>query len=141
MALIRWSPFGEMDQFFDEDDWGTVPSVFSKEAFSAPRMNIYEENENIVAEAELPNVDPDNVDISIEEDVLTISGRAEQEKKEEDKRYFKREIRRGKFSRRFALPQPIKAEEASASYEDGVLEITMPKQEPRKGEKVEVDID
>lgn len=141
MALVRWSPFREPDDFFDEEDWDMVPSLFPKESFQGPAVDVYEEGDDVIAEAELPNVDPQNVDISIEDDILDLTGTYEQESEEKDKQYYKREIRRGKFSRQFGLPQSVKAEEAKASYDDGVLEIRMPKEEPEKSDKVKVEID
>jgi HSP20 family protein len=141
MALVRWSPFREPDDFFGEEDWDMVPSLFPKESFRGPAIDVYEEGDDIVAEAELPNIDPQNVDISIEDDILDITGTYEQKSEDKDKQYYKREIRRGKFSRQFALPQSVKAEEAEANYDEGVLEIRMPKEEPEKSDKVKVEID
>lgn len=140
MALIRWSPFDEMDRMFDEDDWDMVPSFFPKESFSAPAVDLYEEGDDVVAEAQLPDMDPKNIDISIEDDILTISGVSQQKKEKKDKHFYRREIRRGKFSRQLALPQSVKAEEADASYDDGVLKVTMPKEEPEESKKVKVDV-
>ena len=133
MPLIPYRPFHELERFFNDDD--LFPSK-TKRTLREPRMDIYEEDDNLIVEAELPGVDPDNVDINVTEDALNIRAKHEQEKEKEEKGYYKKELSRGFFKRAVPLPVKVKNEEAEASYEDGVLKITIPEQE-RKEEKKE----
>lgn len=139
MPLIPYRPFHELERFFNDDDF--LPSK-GKKTLREPRMDIYEEDDNLIVEAELPGVDPDNVDINVTEDTLNIRAKHEQKKEKEEKGYYKKELSRGFFKRAVPLPMKVKNEEAEASYEDGVLKITIPEQE-RKEEKegTEVEIE
>ena len=74
----------------------------------------------------LPGIKPEEIDIALEDDTLTVSGRREEEKKTEDKDYYSKEIRRGSFSRSVSLPRSVDAAETEARYDNGVLIVTMP---------------
>lgn len=129
--LMRWQPIMDLDRFFDEDRW--FVGNFS------PAMDVYQDGDNVVAKVSLPNIDPKDVEVSVENDVLTISGesREKQEIKHED--YYRKEIREGSFSRSVVLPMKVKSDETKASYEKGVLVITMPKAEEVKPKKIAIE--
>lgn len=94
----------------------------------APRIDVSDSDESIVVRADLPGVKPDDIDIEVSDDTLTISGKHEEETEEkEGKRVIRRERRYGSFVRSIALPKGIKAEEITAESKDGVLELTIPK--------------
>ena len=90
-------------------------------------LGVYEKGENMVAKMSLPNMNPEEIDITLEDDVLTISGKREEEEELDQKGYYSREIRRGAFTRAVHLPKPVDASRSEAKYSDGVLTINMPK--------------
>ncbi|HLN18576.1 MAG TPA: Hsp20/alpha crystallin family protein [Patescibacteria group bacterium] len=128
--IMRWSPWGDIDRVFEEDFWRT--SAFS------PAMDVYQDKDNVIVETSLPGIDPNKVDISVENDVLTISGSSEEKKEVKHEDYYRKEIRQGSFSRSVILPMTVKADVADAKYENGILKITMPKAEEAKPKKISI---
>lgn len=128
-GLIRWSPMWDVDKFFSED-WGDVD-------FS-PAIDVRQEGDSVVVETSLPGIDPDKIDISVENDVLTVSGHTEEKKEVKREDYYRKEIREGSFSRSVILPMGVKAGEAEAKYEKGILKITLPKAEEAKPKKIAI---
>lgn len=127
-SIINWSPMHDLDRFFEEG-WG--------EAF-VPAMNVYQDKDNVIVETSLPGIDPEKVDISIENDVLTVSGKTEEKKEVKREDFYRKEIREGSFSRSVILPMGVKGEQAEAHYEKGVLKITLPKAEEAKPKKIAI---
>ena len=136
MTLIRWTPM--WDPFEDMDSWG-MPALRQLNGF-VPSLDIYQDENNVVVEAPLAGVKPENVDIAIENDVLTIQGKSEKKREVEDKNYYKKEVRYGSFHRSVALPANVKGDQAEAVYEDGILKITIPKEEKARPKTVKVEI-
>jgi len=137
MPIIPWRPFRDLDKFFSDDDL-LFPALWQRFG-EEPAMDMYETDKNMVVKVNLPGVDPDKIDISVENDTLRVSGKMEEEEKEEKKGYFRREIRYGMFERSVHLPVPVKEKEIKATYDKGVLEIVMPKAEKAK-EKQKIKI-
>lgn len=121
MSLIKWEPFDELDRFFDER---LLPS-FQKFGLDFA-ADVYEEKGNIIAKMNLPGVKADEVEVSIEDGILAVSGRREEEKETKEKDYYSKEIRRGSFSRSVRLPKAVESGNATAKIEDGMLVVTMP---------------
>lgn len=121
MSLIKWEPFSDIDRLFDSRVM--LPSKFTDWDFA---VDVYEEDGNIVTKMNLPEVDSKDLDVVIEDNILTISGKREEEKETEKKDYYSKEIRRGSFSRSVRLPKSVQADKAGASYKDGVLVVTAP---------------
>lgn len=130
--IMRWSPWGEIDRVFEEDFWRT--SAFS------PAMDVYQDKDNVMVETVLPGVDPDKVEISVENDVLTLSGTSEEKREVKNEDYYRKEIRQGSFSRSVILPMTVKADQAEAHYDKGILKITLPKAEEAKPKKITVNV-
>jgi len=130
--IIRWSPWGDMEKFFDTDIW-------SGNDFT-PAVDIYQNKDNVIVETLLAGVDPEKVDISIENDVLTISGRTEEKKEVKREDYYRKEVREGSFTRSVILPMAVKADQAEAHSEKGILKIVLPKAEEAKPKKIAVKI-
>jgi len=127
MALIKWEPFSEFDRLLD-DRFFPVPSFASltgKMGWDLA-IDLYEEKGNIVAKMTLPDINPDNLDISVEADMLHIAGRREEAKETKNRDYYSKEIRRGSFSRAVSLPRKVDNTKATSEYKDGVLTVTMP---------------
>lgn len=137
MAIIRWQPwwtepFADWDKLFEE----TLPTVKS----FAPALDVYEKDSNIIVETPLAGVDPDDVKISIENDVLTVEGETKKKSEVDEKNYYRKEVRYGGFHRSVALPASVHGEKAKAEYEDGLLRVVVPKlaKAPSKAIKVQV---
>lgn len=133
MQLIKWEPFGEIDRFFE--DFPSPPKLGWDLA-----VDVYEKDNNIIAEMNLPGIDPNNIDVSVEDDHLRISGSREESKEEKKKHYFSKEIRRGSFERIVRLPGDVQKNKVSAEYKNGELRITLPKAAGTKTNKVKVRI-
>jgi len=104
-----------------------LPSVRGNQFGYTPAVDMYEDKDNIVIETQLGGIDPEKVDVSIENNVLTIKGESEKKSEVEDKNYYRKEIRRGSFYRSIPLPTKVDGENAVAVNEDGILKITVPK--------------
>ena len=138
MSLIKWSPFFEpfdaMDKFFKN-----VPSV-SRGQGLVPAIDVYDKNDAVVIETALPGVDPKKVQLSIENDVLTISGSSERKTEVDEKDYYRKEIRSGSFMRQVSLPPGVKEGDAKASFKDGILKIAFPKAQIEAPKKIKIDV-
>ncbi len=137
MNIVPRRPFDELNDFFRDDDW--FFPVFSKRA-SEPEMDVYETEKDVVAEVNLPDINPDNVSVLVEEGVLKISGKEEEEKKDEGKNYWRKEIRKGSFQKAVRLPHEVDENKTEATYEKGVLKVVMPKIEEKKKESKEIKV-
>lgn len=135
--LIKWTPFLEpfedMDKMFSE----LVPATRSQTGFM-PAVDVYEDKNNVIVETQLAGVDPEKVDIAIENDVLIIKGESEKKSEVDDKNYYRKEIRRGSFYRSVPLPTHVVGEKASAVAEDGVLKVSIPKAPEVKAKVIKI---
>jgi HSP20 family protein len=134
--LIRWEPAREMmtlreamDHLFD--DAFTRPLTL-RDGWSAPAIDMYQTDDEVVVKASLPGVKADEVQINISGEVLTIKGEAKQVEEKEDKAWHMREQRWGSFERALALPTEVVSDKAKAEFENGILTITLPKAEEVK---------
>lgn len=127
MSLIKWTPF--LSEFDDMDKMmeSMLPAVRGNQFGFTPAVDMYEDKDNIIIETQLGGIDPEKVDISIENNVLSIKGESEKKSEVEDKNYYRKEIRRGSFYRSIPLPTKVDGDQASAVNEDGILKITVPK--------------
>lgn len=140
MPIIKHDPFHEIERFFDEEfpSFGFIPAV---KRSMEPAMDVYQTDKDLVVELQVPKIDPKDIKVTVEDGVLKVEGGQVQESEEKDKEYFRREIRRGHFARIMSLPVPVKEDEAKASFEHGVLKITLPKTAPASRAKaIEVEV-
>jgi HSP20 family protein len=135
MAIIRWDPFRDVERFFEPN----VSAWKSSRAWDLA-ADVYEEGNNIVAEVQLPGIEPESTEISLENNMLYISGSREQVKERKEENYYYHEIQRGSFSRTIPLPTEVKAEEAEANFENGVLRVTVPKEQQEEHKRVTIPI-
>ena len=105
-----------------------------------PAMDVYETEDAVVVEAPLVGIKPEDVEINIENGVLSVRGESKKEHEVDDKNYYRKEIRSGSFHRRVALPNTVKEDEVSAEYEDGILKITAPKAAEPEKKRITVEI-
>jgi HSP20 family protein len=139
--------FDEMDRLMDRylGSWGLRPSwmprfVWPEEMEATyPRIDVFEEADEVVVKAELPGIEKDSLDVEITEDSVVVSGEKQKEEKLEKKDYFRMERSFGSFKRKMPLPTEIKAEKAKAVFKDGILEIRAPKKALEKKVRVEVE--
>ena len=138
--IIHWTPFLEpfedMEKMFSE----FMPALSGRQAGFMPAVDVYEDKDNIIVETQLAGVDPDKVDISIENNVLYLKGSSEKKSEVEDKNYYRKEIRQGSFYRSVPLPTHVLGDKASASAEDGVLKIIIPKTIEARPKTIKVKI-
>jgi HSP20 family protein len=137
MALVPWDPFREVGSFFGDEDW-FLP-VIPRNVILQPAMDVYETDKDVVAELNLPGVDPEKVKVTVKDQVLRVGGSTEEKKEEKGKGYWRQEIKRGSFERAARLPANVNEKKVEATYEKGVLKIVMPKTAaPRSETKVKV---
>ncbi len=117
----------EMEQLFDNVVRGPSQGSATAATIVAPRMDISEDDKEIKVVAEMPGARPDNVDVSIDDDVLTIRGEREQERETSRKNYHLIERSVGMFQRSLRLPSPVDASQVQARFDNGVLTVTIPK--------------
>ena len=135
-ALIKWTPF--LEPFEDMDKMlSEFPAMRGKAGFT-PAVDMYEDKENVIVETQLAGIDPENVDISIENDVLCIKGQSEKRSEVDEKNYYRKEIRRGSFYRSIPLPTRVLGDKAVASVDDGVLKIAIPKSPESKPRSIKI---
>ena len=150
MALIPWrrrtgtelvSLQERINRMFEDFFRGFPMAPWREEQLEwAPALDVGETDEAIQVTAELPGVDPKEVDISLTDDVLTIHGEKKAEKEESKRDYHRIERSYGSFTRTVKLPASVDAEKVEATFKDGVLTIVLPKREEAKTRKVKVDV-
>lgn len=147
MSLIKynpsWDPFREMDDMMQNMPMmrRNMPSSSPMAMGSfLPAVDVYETKESVVVEASLPGIDPANVEVSIDNNHVTIKGEHNKEREVEEKNYYQKEVRSGSFYRTVPLPAAVKEEHIEAEFEDGVLKITCPKESPGESKKVSVKV-
>jgi HSP20 family protein len=143
--IIRWDPVREiasmrdtMDRLFD--DGFARPLTAALWDVSAPAMDLYQTEDAVVVKMAVPGVDPNDIQVSVANGVLTIRGEIKEEKEEKEKTYHLRERRSGFFSRSVALPIQADTEKAAAEFENGVLTLTLPKAEAAKSKTISVRV-
>lgn len=138
MAIIPWEPFKDINRFFDED-WDFMPLVPFR-GVNVPAVDVSQDQKNIYVEMPLAGVKPEDVDILVENNVLTVKGGTEEEKEEKKRNYYKKEIRKGAFERSVTLPSEVKVNKIEAESKNGMLKIVLPKTEVKKIKKVKVKV-
>lgn len=138
MPIIRWDPFSELVELGDEiGRWWPTPRRKGKREAGTwfPEVDIKEDEKQITIRADLPGMKMEDIDVSIENNLITISGERKMESEEKGKDFTRIERSYGAFSRSFDLGIPVKEEEIKASYKNGVLDVVLPKaviKEPKK---------
>lgn len=143
----RWRPFRgmsneEMERFFEESPvrWHPWAGHTRTAQEWSPRLDMFDHGDRVVVKAEMPGVDKDDIDISVVGDVLTIKGQQKAEEEIKDEDYYCRERYCGSFHRAIQLPADVDIEKIEASYENGVLEITLPKSPEVTPKKISVSV-
>ena len=140
MAVERWSPFDEIRRFDDVfNRFLRGPKAFGEtaESWSIP-LDVTRTGDDVVVKASLPGIPKDKVDLTLEDNVLTIRGELNEESEKEEGGYLLKERRSGSFYRAVQLPESVDAEKVTTSYEDGVLTVQLPKVEEKKARKLAI---
>jgi HSP20 family protein len=147
MSIVRWDPFRELEDMTDR-----LNRVFGRSALSrsaqdamtstdwAPAVDITETAEEFVVKADLPDLNKEDIKVSVEGDMLRISGERKQEKEEKNKKLHRVERYYGSFMRAFTLPDNVDGAKLQAKYTNGVLTVNLPKTEKAKAKPVDIKI-
>jgi len=145
MSNTRYDPFRDLRALQDEVNRlfsSNLPRGFGDEGIArgawTPNVDIYENKDNIVLEAELPGMNRDDFELTVENNVLTLRGERRFEKRDESDNYHRVERAYGQFSRSFTLPQTVSPENAAAEYKNGVLRVVLLKREEVKARRIEI---
>jgi HSP20 family protein len=144
--LVKWNPYTELERtvngLFDQP-FGIRPMWDDRNAEVLawqPQVNVYEDKDHLSIEAQLPGIDLNDVELSVKEQTLQLRGERKTETEKSKDGYHFREAQYGKFSRSFSLPSTVNPDEAKATYDKGVLTITIPKQEKAKPRTSQIEV-
>ena len=140
MSLVKWDPFRELNAFnerlgtFLGRNWESPPSMSAWN----PSVDVFENDNDVVFKAELPGMNAKDIEVKLENNVLMIKGERRFEKETDEKNYHRIEREYGTFSRSFALPTAVNADNVTAEYKDGILKVTLPKKEEIKPKPIKI---
>jgi len=148
MAIVRWDPFRELSEMQDRMNrlFGQYYGRRGEEDMMNrgtwwPPVDIYEnDKQELVIKAELPDMQKDNIALTVDNNILTISGEKQNDSEMTDERCHRVERTFGQFSRSFSLPQTIDTAKVNAEYKNGVLTVTLPKKEEAKPKQISVKV-
>ena len=142
MTLIRWQPFTEldtirrqMDQVFDELVRGNSYNDTWK-----PAIELQDTHENLILRAEVPGIEAKDLDIQVTREAVAITGEHRYENKNEERGFFRSELRYGKFQRVISLPVPVQNDQVKAEFKNGILTLTLPKVTEARRTVVKVNV-
>lgn len=146
MELVPWRPFGEIGSLRGEMDrlWdrfvGETPFARAFTQEWLPSVDVTETKDNLLIKAELPGLEAKDVNVSVSGDILTIKGEKTKEEEEKDEHYYHCERYCGSFQRSFRLPVNVQADKVEATFDKGVLKVTLPKEEKAKKKNIKVKV-
>ena len=146
-VLTRWDPFRElsalqnrMSRLFEEQQYGSGREESLTAGAFVPPVDIYEDEHSIQLKLEVPGIEQKDLDVKVENNILTVSGERKFEKEEKEENFRRVERRYGSFTRSFTLPNTVNAEDVSADYNNGVLKIRLGKRAEAKPKQIKVNI-
>jgi HSP20 family protein len=139
MTITRIDPFRELASFFETFTEPTGKDQLTAGSF-VPPVDVYEDEHNLVLKLEIPGLNDEDINVSVENNTLTVQGERKFEKEEKEENFHRIERRYGSFVRTFKLPNTVDAEKVEASYEKGILKITMAKRAEAKPRQIKVGI-
>ncbi len=143
MVLQRWDPVSELRRMEDTMNrlWRGVysPNEAEIESWAVP-LDVIQEGDTTLVAASMPGVKPEDIEVSIEDDVMTIKGKTKEEEERKEGNYLLRERRAGSFYRSIRLPETVDTTKAESKYDNGVLTVSFPKHEAKKAKKLEIKV-
>src|SRR5215472_13054939 len=143
--LTRWDPFREFTTLQDRmnrlfrDSFGDREEALTTSTF-APPVDVYEDEHSVTLKIEVPGIDEKDIDVRVENNMLTVHGERKFEKEEKEENFRRVERRYGSFTRSFTLPSTVDGERVSANYDKGILKITLPKKAEAKPKQIKVNV-
>jgi HSP20 family protein len=143
---LAWPTFGRLSSLRDELDrlfespFAGLTNASQLLSGWTPALDVYEDKENFIVKAELPGMKNEDIDVSLHDGSLSISGERKSETKHEDAEVYRAERFFGRFQRTVTLPAPVAADKVKAQYKDGVLTVTLPKTEEAKPKQIDVSV-
>lgn len=152
MNLIRWqtprlSTFGRLSTLRDELDrlFGEPLTVFARASQQlndwAPALDVHQDKDNLVVRVEVPGMKKEDIDVTVHDGVLSLSGERKSENKLADAEVYRSERYFGRFQRTITLPAPVALDKIQAQYKDGLLTVTLPKAEEAKPKQIDIKVD
>jgi len=146
-VLTRWDPYRELNTLQDRMN-RLFNASFSNEGRDeslatsgfAPAVDVYEDEHNVTLKIEVPGIDEKDIDVRVENNILTVQGERKIEKEEKEENYRRIERQYGSFTRTFTLPNTVDTESASANYDKGVLKVTLAKKAEAKPKQIKVNV-
>lgn len=146
--IVRWEPMREMlslreamDKLFEESFVGPQwRSLWPAEGGATLAMDVYETGDALVVTAPVPGIKPEEVEITITGNSLTVQGETRAEERSEQGSYLRQEVRYGSFQRTMDLPVDVQADKAEAVFENGMLTLTLPKAEQVKPKSIKINV-
>ena len=145
--ISPWRPFREIERMRREMDrlWDSfferTPARVEEAVEWLPTLDVSETKNDYVVKAELPGMDPKDIDISLTNDLLTIKGEKKQEKEEKEENYHLIERSYGSFTRSVRLPGQVQSDKINAHFKNGVLKVTFPKTEEAKKKEIKIKVE
>ena len=146
-VLTRWQPFREfstlqdrVNRVFRESYRGEGQDESLTTSSFAPAVDVYEDEHTVTLKIEVPGIDEKDIDVRVENNTLTVHGERKIEKEEKEENYRRVERHYGSFTRTFALPTTVDTENVSATYDKGVLKISLPKKAEAKPKQIKVNV-
>ncbi|HOJ38114.1 MAG TPA: Hsp20/alpha crystallin family protein [Ignavibacteriales bacterium] len=140
MALVKYNPFGEIEKAFKEFEKYFTDVFTSPASYNLPKIDLYEKDGYIHVDVEVAGFGKDDIKVTLQDNILTISGQRKEEKEEKDKKYYIKERAYGAFSRSFNLGDDVNKDSIEATYDNGLLKIKIAKVEPVKPEVKQIEI-
>ena len=144
-VLTRWDPFREFTTLQDRmnrlfrDSYGEGQEALTTSSF-APPVDVYEDEHNVTLKIEVPGIDEKDIDVRIENNLLTVHGERKFEKEEKEENFRRVERQYGSFTRSFTLPNTVDTESVKANYEKGILKIQLAKKAEAKPKQIKVNV-
>jgi len=146
-VITRWDPFREfstlqdrMNRLFRESSGSEGREEFLNNTSFAPPVDVYEDEHGVSLKIEVPGIDEKDIDVRIENNVLTVHGERKFEKEEKQENFRRVERQYGSFIRTFTLPTAVDAEKVSATYDKGILKVALPKKAEAKPKQIKVNV-
>ena len=145
-VITRWDPFREYSTLQDRmnhlfrNSYGSEGQEALTTTSFAPAVDVYEDEHQVSLKIEVPGVDEKDIDIRVENNTLTVTGERKIEKEEKEENYRRMERQYGSFTRTFTLPTTVDTEKVSASYDKGVLKISLPKKAEAKPKQIKINV-